>query len=103
MQHDQIVNLPLYDIFVFTFLCKKCIIRSGKKTVSAAPTKSDRGQVVPIASHAKCFCQEPRSRRLTLTASAGQHFLPALHAIHIGEGNTMLPNLLLCLNKLENY
>ena len=48
------------------------------KAVSAAPTKSDRRQVAPIASHVKCFRQEPRSRRLALTASAGQHFLPAL-------------------------
>ena len=36
------------------------------------------GKWLPIASHVKCFRQEPRSRRLALTASAGQHFLLAL-------------------------
>ena len=48
------------------------------KAVSAAPTKSDRGQVAPIASRVKRFRQEPRSRRLALAASASQHILPAL-------------------------
>ena len=32
------------------------------------------GKWLPIASHVKCYRQEPRSRRLALTASAGQHF-----------------------------
>ena len=68
------------DIYILEsglLLDKQTIVGTGVvKAVSAALTKSDRGQV---ARHClPCFRQEPRSRRLALTASAGQHFLPAL-------------------------
>ena len=48
------------------------------KAVSAAPTNPTVGKWLPIASRVKYFRQEPRRRRPALTASAGQHFLPAL-------------------------
>ena len=49
-------------------------MRAGKSSFSGPD------QIRPGASgsHVKRFRQEPRSRRLALTASAGQHFLPAL-------------------------
>ena len=77
-------NIPSVDIVKLSYYSTgnrvvECNACAGLvKAVSAVPTKPTVGKWLLIASYVKCFRQEPRSRRLAVTASARQHFLPAL-------------------------
>ena len=72
------VVLPYRSALFFCSSALPSCYRAGKSSFSGPDQIRPWASDFSIASNVICFRQEPRRRRLALTASAGQHFLPAL-------------------------